>query len=86
MTIATMTSERFDWIAVGASEASAKELIVKAFRKHLKQFDAGPTTPTWPRSNADMVTALEDYYGIDIREGEIGSAWRDDYILIGEGR
>ena len=84
MIIATMNTEHFDWMAVGASEASAKELIVKAFRKHLKGCDR--TTPTWPRSNAKMITALEDWYGIDIREGGVGTAWRDDSILIGRTR
>ena len=30
--IATMDSEHFEWMAVGESEALAKELIAKAFR------------------------------------------------------
>tara|TARA_R110000824_G_scaffold2785_1_gene12719 strand:- start:55 stop:345 length:291 start_codon:yes stop_codon:yes gene_type:complete len=93
MIIATMDTENFNWMAVGTSEALAKELIVKAFRKHLKECrKVTPTwplgydkdTPTWPSSNAKMVTALEDWYGIGIYEGGLGTAWRDDSIIIGK--
>lgn len=84
--IATMDSEHFEWMAIGESEALAKQLIARAFRKHLNQaYGSSSEFPSqsWPRSNADLITELDNYYGIGIYEGGSGTAWRDDEILIG---
>ena len=81
-----MESDNFSWMAVGESEALAKELIAKAFRKHIKQaYESSSEFPSqsWPRSNADLITELDDYYSFRIFEGGSGTAWRDDQILIG---
>ena len=72
--IATMESDNFSWMAVGESEALAKELIAKAFRKHIKQY---PEVVGWPRSNADLIKELHDSYGIMVVQGGVGSVWRD---------
>ena len=80
MVVATMETEHYSWMAVGESESLAKELIAKAFRKHIRQY---PEVVGWPRSNTDFITELDDYYSFRIFEGGSGTAWRDDQILIG---
>lgn len=88
MVIATLETEHYSWMAVGESESLAKELIAKAFRKHIRQYPevvGDFRIFGWPRSNTDLITEsdLDDYYSFRIFEGGSGTAWMDDQILIG---
>ena len=79
--IATMHTEHFEFMAVAETKSSARELIGKAFRRHIRQYRL---STVWPRSNTDLIAELKDYYGINLYEaGGSGTAWRDGSVLIG---
>lgn len=72
--LAQMESESFSWVGVGATPEEAAAALGRRWDEHALQMDAG--IPKWSERFGD--TPVGEYYGMWVRELQLGKGYRDN--------
>jgi len=75
--VAEMESERFSWIAVGATPKEAETALAKRWDEHaemMNRYHEGDV-PKW--NEGFNGTPVGEYYGMWLRELQLGKGYRD---------
>jgi len=91
MFVATMDTEKFDWMALGNTEEEARLAVARAFHVHLERARQQEIDLGWHQQDADASDALEVFYARtdigrvtdpDLSDDEYLAAVLDEYYSI----